>query len=107
MNNDLLGSLTVVEAASEVMADPEQVRFAYAGAVAASMALDEWLADVSGLQRPLDEVLRHLYGNCRDQDLSRERIEESVHAVTGVDCHEWLEEHIYGRSALPPLAKLI
>ncbi|TFG88621.1 MAG: hypothetical protein E4H17_02075, partial [Gemmatimonadales bacterium] len=59
--NDLLGMVSLAEAAAEVMAGPDQVRFAYAGGVAACMALDQWLAMASGLPRPLDEVLRNLY----------------------------------------------
>lgn len=107
VGNELLGDITLAEAAAEVMAGPQQVRFAYAGGVAASMALDQWLAAASGLQRPLDEVLRHLYANHQGEELSRELIEEVIHTVTGVDCHSWLEAHVYGRSALPPLEQLI
>jgi Peptidase family M1 domain len=107
VNSDLQGTITLADAAAEVMAGPEQVRYAYAGGVAASMALDQWLASASGLQRPLDEVLRYLYAHHQGQDLSRELIEEAIHSVTGVDSHSWLETHIYGRSALPPLEQLI
>ena len=105
--NPLLGRISLADAAAEVMADAQQVRYAYAGGVAAAMALDQWLAASSGLERPLDEVLRHLYTQYEGHDLSRELIEQAVHEVTGVDCHDWLEAHVYGRTALPPPQQLI
>ena len=89
-------------AAAEVMAEAGQVRFAYAGGVAACMALDQWLGTASGLERPLDAVLRHLYETRGDEPLSRASLEAAVHAVTGVDCGWWLDEHVYGKTALPP-----
>ncbi|MBU8871213.1 MAG: hypothetical protein KOO60_10165 [Gemmatimonadales bacterium] len=107
VGNDLMGTISLAEAAAEVMAGPDQVRFAYAAGVAAAMSLDQWLATNSGLQRPLDEVLRHLYENYLGRELSREIIEEAIHTVTGVDCHDWLEAHVYGKTALPPLEQLI
>ena len=105
--SDLQGTISLAEAAAEVMADADQVRFAYAGGVAASMALDQWLATNSGLQRPLDEVLRYLYENYQGLDLTREIIEEAIYLVTGVDCHDWLDVYVYGKTALPPLEQLI
>lgn len=103
----LLGRISLADAAAGVMADAEQVRYAYAGGVAAAMALDQWLAVSSGLERPLDEVLRHLYMQYEGHDLSRELIERAIHEVTGVDSHDWLEAHVYGRTALPPPQQLI
>lgn len=107
VENPLLGRISLADAAAEVMASSEQVRYAYAGGVAAAMALDQWLAASSGLERPLDEVLRHLYAEYEGQDLSRELIERAIAEVTGVDCHDWLEAHVYGRTALPPPEQLI
>ena len=105
--NPLLGQMSVAEAAAEVMAETGQVRFAYAGGVAACMALDQWLGTSSGLERPLDAVLRRLYETRSEEPLSRESLEAAVHAVTGVDCGWWLDEHVYGKTALPPSDRLI
>jgi len=103
----LLGRLSVAAAAAEVMADGQQVRFAYAGGVAACMALDQRLSELTGHRHPLDEVLRHLYNEAGDSPLSRESLEAAVLQVTGVDCSDWLEAHVYGKSALPPIDRLI
>ena len=71
------------------------------------MALDQWLAEASGLQRPLDEVLRHLYAERGRGALTRCRHRGRHPAVTGVDCPAWLDTHVYGKTALPPLDQLI
>lgn len=105
--NPLLGQMSVAEAAAKVMAEAGQVRFAYAGGVAACMALDQWLGTASGLERPLDAVLRRLYETRGDEPLSRASLEAAVHAVTGLDCGWWLDEHVYGKTALPPSDRLI
>ena len=107
VTSPLRGQMPVAEAAADVMADAGQVRYAYAGSVAACMALDQWLAEQSGKQRPLDEVLRHLYVQYAGQTLTRRMIEDAVAAVTGVDCGPWLEAYVYGKSALPPVDRLI
>ncbi len=98
---------SIADAAADVMGDPQKVRFSYAGGVAASMALDQWLARQCNMARPLDEILRYLYKNTDEEGFSRESLEAAVLAVTGVDCHLWLEEHVYGTLDLPPLDRLI
>jgi len=108
LNRDYVGSprrgkTSIAAAAADVMGDPETVRFSYAGGIAACMALDQWLAAQSGLARPLDEVLRHLYKISDGEDFSRQGLEDAVFAVTGVDCHLWLENFVYGTSSLPPV----
>ncbi len=103
----LLGRMSVARAASQVMADPDQVRFAYAGGVAASMALDRWLATESGMMRPLDQVLRVLYDRHRGRPLTRANLVAVIGEVTGVDADAWLDEHVYGTEALPPLEDLL
>ncbi len=105
--SSLLGRMSVAEAASRVMADPDQVRFAYAGGVASCMALDRWLAAESGLMRPLDQVLRVLYDRHRGRPLSRRNLEQVIREVTGIDCAVWLDEHVYGTAVLPPLEQLL
>ena len=105
--NPLLGRMPIAEAAAEVMARAEQVRFAYAGGVAACVALDQWLGHKTGMMRPLDEVLRLLYAERGEEPLSRFRLEEALQKATGVDCSPWLDKHVYGKSALPPLDELI
>jgi len=102
-----LGRMPVAAAAGEVMADPDQVRYAYAGAVAVCMALDRHLARRSGMMQPLDEVLRVLYREHRDRPLTRDNLVAVIHQVTGVDCTAWLDEHAYGTAALPPVEELI
>jgi hypothetical protein len=103
----LLGETAVADAAAEVMAEARQVRFAYAGGVAACMALDDWLAVRSGISRPLDAVLRRLYDTRDGRALTRESLQDAVLAVTGVNCAWWLDEHVYGKTALPPSDRLI
>ncbi|PJA77004.1 hypothetical protein CO151_00700 [bacterium CG_4_9_14_3_um_filter_65_15] len=103
----LLGRMSVAGAAAEVMASPEQVRFAYAGGVAACIALERRLAARSGMMQPLDEVLRVLFDRYRDRPLSRENLVQVIHEVTGVDCALWLDSYVYGTSALPPVEQLI
>jgi hypothetical protein len=105
--SSLLGEMAVADAAAEVMAEARQVRFAYAGGVAACMALDDWLAVRSGIARPLDAVLRRLYDTRDGRPLTRRSLQEAVLAVTGVDCAWWLDEHVYGKTALPPSDRLI
>lgn len=112
LNRDFVGSekrgkVSIASAAADVMGDAEMVRYSYASAVAACMALDQWLAQQSGLVRPLDEVLRHLYNTSGDGDFSRIVLENAVFAVTGVDCHDWLESYVYGVRNLPPVDRLI
>jgi predicted metalloprotease with PDZ domain len=99
--NELLGVMSVADAAGEVMARPAQVRFGYAGGVAACAGLDAWLARHAGIERPLDGVLRHLYDHRDGTPLTRASLEEAVHQVTGVDCADWLDAHVYGKTALP------
>jgi len=106
-NNPLLGKMSVAAAAAEIMADPEQVRFGYAGGVNACMALDQVLARATGMLRPLDEILRALYQQRDRGDLTRELLVQTIIEVTGVDCSVWLDTHIYGKTALPPSEQLI
>jgi len=106
-NNSLLGRLSVADAAAEVMAGGEQVRYGYAGAVTACVALDEMLARASGRTRPLDDVLRRLYREHRGQSLTRERLEAVIEASTGVRCGAWLDTYVYGKTALPPPGSLL
>lgn len=107
VNNGLLGRLSIADAAAEVMAAAEQVRYGYAGGVTACVALDEMLARASGRARPLDEVVRRLYRDYRGQSLTRARLEAAVEAVTGVRCGPWLDTYVYGRTTLPPLGSLL
>ncbi len=107
LNSPWIGKISVAEAAADVMGEAEQVRYAYAGGVAASMALDRWLSRQSNSGRPLDEVLRYLYQNRTEKGFSRAALEEAVLAVTGVDCHHWLEKFVYGTEELPPIGRLI
>lgn len=106
-NNGLLGRISVAAAAAEVMASNEQVRYGYAGGVSACMALDEMLSEATGRARPLDEVLRRLYRDCRGQPLTRLRLEETVAAVTGVRCGPWLDTYVYGKTTLPPVKSML
>lgn len=105
--NPLRGTMSVAAAAAEVMAPADQVRFGYAGGVTACMALDEMLAEKGGRARPLDGILRDLYDRERGQPLTRERLEAAVHAATGVDCGPWLDAHVYGKTALPPIKSML
>ena len=106
-NNPLRGKMSVADAAAEVMASNEQVRYGYAGSAAACMALDEMLARTSGHRRPLDQVLRRLYEEGRGEPLTRARLVAAVEQVTGVDCTAWLDTYVYGRTALPPVADML
>ncbi len=99
--------MSVAEAASKVMAEPEQVRFAYAGGVNACINLDLWLANQSGKIGPLDLVLRHLYENRDGSPLTRLSLEAAILEVTGVDCSVWLDDHVYKKSTLPTAIRLI
>lgn len=105
--NPLRGTMSVADAAAEVMAPAEQVRFGYAGGVTACMALDEMLAEKGGHARPLDGILRRLYAQDRGQPLTRGRLEAAVMEATGVDCSPWLEAHVYGKTALPPIKSML
>jgi predicted metalloprotease with PDZ domain len=89
------------------MASAEQVRYGYAGGVTACMALDEMLAQSSGRTRPLDEVVRRLYTESRGQSLTRERLESTIVAVTGVDCGAWLDTYVYGKTTLPAIRSML
>ncbi len=106
-NSPLRGKMSVAAAAAEVMASNEQVRYGYAGSAAACMALDEMLARSCGRQRPLDQVLRHLYAEGPGQPLTRPRLEAALRSVTGVDCAAWLDTYVYGKTALPPVADML
>jgi hypothetical protein len=105
--SDLLGKVSVAEAAAQVMASRDVVAFAYAGGTAACMGLDSHLARRTGQDAPLDEVLRHLYRHRDNQGLTREKLEEAVLAVTGVRCSQWLDHFVYGRESLDPAEQLI
>jgi hypothetical protein len=105
--NPLRGTMSVADAAAEVMAPAEQVRFGYAGGVTACMALDEMLAEKGGHARPLDGILRHLYAQDRGKPLTRQRLEAAVLQATGVDCAPWLDAHVYGKTALPPIKSML
>jgi Peptidase family M1 domain len=112
LNKDYVGNpwrskVTIAEAAADVMGDPEKVRYSYASGIAACMALDQWLSRQGTLNRPLDEVLRYLYDNRDENGLSRQSLEEAVLAVTGINCHLWLENFVYGMDPLPPVDRLI
>lgn len=105
--NPLVGRMPIATAASEVMASAGQVRYAYAGGVAACMALDQHLAAATGMMRPLDEVLRYLYAERAGAPFDRRALQAAILAVTGVDCAGWLDTHVYGNSPLAPLDRLI
>lgn len=105
--NPLRGTMSVADAAAEVMAPAEQVRFGYAGGVTACMALDEMLAEKGGHARPLDGILRRLYAQDRGKPLTRQRLEAAVLESTGVDCSPWLDAHVYGKTALPPIKSML
>ncbi len=105
--NTLKSRISVADAAAEVMAGPNKVRFAYAGGVVACMNLDQWMAENTGKRRPLDQVLRHLYENRDGSPLTRLAFETAVLEVTGLDCSVWLDEHVYTKSHLPTAIRLI
>jgi hypothetical protein len=105
--NSLKSRISVADAATEVMAGPNKVRFAYAGGVVACMNLDQWLAENTGKRRPLDQVLRHLYENRDGSPLTRLAFETAVLEVAGIDCSVWLDEHVYTKSNLPTAIRLI
>ena len=71
------------------------------------MALDEMLAQASGRTRPLDEVVRRLYKDRRGQTLTRQGLEETIAAVTGVRCGPWLDTYVYGKTTLPPVKSML
>ena len=105
--SDMLGHIPVAEAAGQVMASGEVVRFAYAGGVAACMGLDEMLRQATGMKAPLDLVLRQMYQGRTGEPLSREMLEKTVLDLTGVDCSAWLDEYVYGTRALGPVAEQV
>lgn len=105
--SSLRNRISVAEAAAEVMAGPNKVRFAYAGGVIACMNLDQWLAENTGKRRPLDQVLRHLYENRDGSPLTRLAFETAVFEVTGLDCSVWLTDYVYTKSILPTAIRLI
>lgn len=107
IHSPLRGQLSIAEAAADVMGEAGQVRFSYAGGVAACMALDQYLQKRTEKLRPLDQVLRYMYENRTAENLSRELLESAIMTVTGVDCHLWLREHVYGVAPLPPVERLI
>ena len=90
-----------------LLVHPSEVRYAYAGGVASCMALDEMISGMTGRQRPLDLVLRHLYETRDGEPLTRERLEATVKLVTGVDCGPWLDTYVYGKTTLPPIRRMI
>jgi hypothetical protein len=99
--NELLGAISLADAAAGIMSDAVTTRFAYAGGTLAAAALDRWLATGSGAVRPLDEVLRYLYTQRRGTVLTRTELEQAVATVTGVDCSTWLDTYVYGKETLP------
>ena len=103
----LKAQMSVAKAASEVMAGADQVRFAYAGGVSACMNLDQWLTELTGKQRPLDLVLRHLYETRDGSPLTRLALENAILETTGVDCRAWLDSHVYKKTTLPTVIRLI
>lgn len=101
--SDLLGTIPIAEAASQVMASNDVVRYSYAGGVAACVALDQYISENSGQRAPMDMVLRHLYQSRDGSGLTRAKLEEVILTLTNVDCKEWLDTFVYGTRALPPL----
>lgn len=103
--SDLMGTISIAEAASQVMAQRDVVSYGYAGATAACMALDDFIASKSGQKAPLDQVLRHLYQTRDEEGLSRAKLEEAVLTICQVDCHQWLDTFVYGTQPLDPVAE--
>ena len=103
----LKSQLSVAEAAADVMAGPDQVRYAYAAGVNACINLDQWLAELTGKSRPLDQVLRHLYENRDGTPLTRLKFQDAVQQATGIDCTVWLDDHVYKKTTLPAAIRLI
>ncbi len=99
--------MSVGQAAAEVMASPAQVRFAYAGSVQACINLDQWLAEQTGRDRPLDLVLRHLFDSRDGSPLTRLAFEAAVYEATGIDCKTWLDNKVYKKTTLPAAVRLI
>jgi len=99
--------MSIADAAAKLMAKPVQIRFAYAGGVKACMGLDQMLAEATGRERPLDEVLRYLYDNRDGTPLTRQSFVAAVQAVTGVDCNQWLNDNVYKKTTLPAVIRVI
>jgi hypothetical protein len=107
VDSPLLGKMDLATAAAQVMGEARQVRFAYAGGVAACMGLDQMLSAKTGMEHPLDEVLRYMYDNRDGSALSRTGLEAAILVVTGIDAGPWLDAFAYGTNILPPLDRLI
>jgi predicted metalloprotease with PDZ domain len=105
--NPIKTQMSIAEAAAKLMAGPDQIRFGYAGGVKACMGLDQMLAEATGRDRPLDEVLRYLYDNRDGSPLTRSAFELAVKNTTGVDCGEWLDDHVYKKTTLPAVIRVI
>ncbi|MHB8077817.1 MAG: M1 family aminopeptidase [Candidatus Krumholzibacteriia bacterium] len=106
VNSPLRGRLTLAAAARGLLRDGETTRFAYAGGALAAQQLDAWLAGRTGRAHPLDAVLRDLYARRAAGPLTRATLEGSVRRLCRVDCHGWLEAHVYGNEPLPPPATM-
>jgi len=105
--NPIKTQMSVAAAAAQVMASNDQIRFGYAGGVQACMNLDQWLAELTGRSRPLDQVLRHLYEYRDGTPLTRLSFEAAVLEATGIDCKVWLDENVYRKTTLPAAIRLI
>ena len=105
--NARLGRLPVATAVAQVMADPETVRFGYAGGVAVCAALEHSLIAQGSCGDPLGEVLRYLYNQGGDAPLSRTGIAATILSVTGIECDAWLDHYVYGTESLPSIEPMI
>ncbi len=102
-----LSQISVATAAAQVMADPETVRFGYAGGVAVCAALEHSLIAQGSCSDPLGELLRYLYNQGSDAPLTRAGIVAAVLAVTGIECDTWLDHYVYGTEPLPSIEPMI
>jgi predicted metalloprotease with PDZ domain len=98
---------SIADAAAQPAADPATVRLAYAGGIAACLALERRLAGEGAPTDPLDGLLRFLYTQRADGPLTRERLVAAILAVTGCDATAWLEAHVYGRETLPTVEPVL
>ncbi len=70
-----------------------------------STALD--FSQETGMDNPLDAVLRYLYDNRDGTPLSRESLQAAIVEVTGVETAAWLDFFAYDTNPVPPLDSLI
>ncbi|HKK70947.1 MAG TPA: M1 family aminopeptidase [Candidatus Krumholzibacteria bacterium] len=104
VDNPARARMSLSEAGSVVLQDPEVTRLTYTGGLLVGIALDERIAAATAGRTSLDDLLVRMVDRARHEPrhrLTRATLEAELLALTGEDFGPWLDRHVDGIDRLP------